>query len=110
MTLLCVYILPTGYSKIGLVPACPKRACPAMPGSVWADPGQKRATRSVPRSPQRRTVLRVNAQIGGGGGGFSSCDEFTQCLGRGKETITCDFVDFALVDYLSVHAYHHFYM
>jgi len=27
-----------------------------------------------------------------------------------KKRITCDFVDFALVDYLSVHAYHHFYM
>lgn len=27
-----------------------------------------------------------------------------------KTIITCDFVDFALVDYLSVHAYHHFYM
>lgn len=27
-----------------------------------------------------------------------------------RELITCDFVDFALVDYLSVHAYHHFYM
>ena len=42
-------------------------------------------------------------------GGFSSCDEFTQCWGGGG-TVTCDFVDFALVNYLSVHAYHHFYM
>lgn len=29
---------------------------------------------------------------------------------RKKAGIVCDFVDFALVDYLSVHAYHHFYM
>lgn len=42
-----------------------------------------------------------------GGGALSCCED---SLNVEYKKIICDFVDFALVDYLSVHAYHHFYM
>lgn len=55
------------------------------------------------------TLIWRGGGVGVGAGG-SSGEEFTRCGIQKKGTITCDFVDFALVDYLSVHAYHHFYM
>lgn len=122
--LLYVYVLHTGYSKIGLLLAGQLHAqrqlvllYQALFGQAWSETGYK------PHIHARRTVLRVLD----GQQQRNKAPEYQHSELRGREVsilvmfslyveyikkrITwCDFVDFALVNYLSVHAYHHFYI
>lgn len=121
--LLYVYVLPTGYSKIELVPVSQLHVqrelvlqCQALFGPVlvritlWicvAKPRKKESLQGFGSSAVPKKSCGSTHRANGGRFQFLL---FSLNVEYKKKIITCDFVDFALVDYLSVHAYHHFYM
>lgn len=128
--LLYVYVLPTGYSKIGLVPAGQLSAQrehvllrQALFGQTLVTNGRLEpcviAHEDVLSSgfgvvSSNKTKLCLNTQSRSGSFQFlwlnSLNVEYKKKSTKKKTSNNSDFVDFALVDYLSVHAYHHFYM
>lgn len=120
--LLYMQVSPTGYTVqthwIYRSPAQgPNRACPIGAGSLWTTLGQKQAPCPRPwvSGLERCSVLRAldgqhqDTTPRAEGGSFQFFVMFSLNV-EYKKKLRCDFVDFALVNYLSVHAHHCFYM